>query len=155
MAIKTVEKWPSELKTLVEGFRFQNPLCYRKRTKVVTDDWEAFIASQAESDDPELDLGKVCPGDWLRVITAHTRYVFHIIDGQEALLSCSRADRPEGQVRIAGCGYAFSSTFKPRHLFCGGHLEFTFVRESKPTRYRTTSIQTIEHCHRSAGRREG
>ncbi|MBV9490023.1 MAG: hypothetical protein JO069_09910 [Verrucomicrobia bacterium] len=115
----------------------------------MTKDWEAFISRQAESDGDELDLGTVCPGDVLRVITTHTNYVFRIINGQEALLSCSRADRPTGQVRIAGCGYSFSSTFKPRRIFCGGHLEFTFLRESKPIRYRTTSIQTIEHCHRT------
>jgi hypothetical protein len=121
----------------------------------VTKDWEAFISRQAGLHDDELDLGTVRPGDLLRVVTAHTKYVFRIINGQDALLSCSRADRPEGQVRIAGCGYSFSSTFKPKRLFCGGHLEFTFVRESKPTRFRTTSIQAIEHCHRGGSLVQG
>lgn len=116
----------------------------------MTEDWETFISRQAASPGDEFDLETVRPGDLLRVVTAHTRYVFRIIDGQDAMLSCSRADRPAGQVRIAGCGYSFSTTFKPRRLFCGGHLEFTFVRGSKPTRFRTTSIQIIEHCQHRA-----
>lgn len=116
----------------------------------VTEDWETFISRQAALPEDEFDLETVRPGDLLRVVTAHTRYVFRIINGQDAMLSCSRADRPEGQVRIAGCGYSFSTTFKPRRLFCGGHLEFIFVRGSTPTRFRTTSIQIIEHCQHRA-----
>lgn len=125
-------------------------LWYRVRNALVTEDWEDFISRQATLPEDEFDLETVRPGDLLRVITAHTKYVFRIIDGQDAMLSCSRADRPEGQVRIAGCGYSFSTTFKPRRLFCGGHLEFIFVHGSKPTRFRTTSIQIIEHCQHRA-----
>jgi hypothetical protein len=86
------------------------------------------------------------------VVTDHTDYVFEIVEGAEAQLRCSRPDRPTGRVRISGCGFAFSTTFKPGRLFCGGRLEFTFLRNDIPARYRTTSINAIVHSHR--GERE-
>ena len=109
-------------------------------------DWETFVARH--SGRAEFDLGSVRPGDTLRVVTDHTDYVFEIVEGTEAQLWCSRPDRPTGRVRISGCGFAFSTTFKPGRLFCGGRLEFTFVRNDIPARYRTTSINAIVHSHR-------
>ena len=114
-------------------------------------DWETFVARH--SGRAEFDLGLVQPGDTLRVVTDHTDYVFEIVEGAEAQLRCSRPDRPTGRVRISGCGFAFSTTFKPGRLFCGGRLEFTFLRNDMPARYRTTSINAIVHSHR--GEREG
>ena len=114
-------------------------------------DWETFVARH--SGRAEFDLGIVQPGDTLRVVTDHTDYVFEIVEGSEAQLRCSRPDRPTGRVRISGCGFAFSTTFKPGRLFCGGRLEFTFLRDDIPARYRTTSINAIVHSHR--GEREG
>jgi hypothetical protein len=109
-------------------------------------DWETFVARH--SGRAEFDLGLVQPGDTLRVVTDHTDYVFEIVEGAEAQLRCSRPDRPTGRVRISGCGFAFSTTFKPGRLFCGGRLEFTFLRNDIPARYRTTSINAIVHSHR-------
>jgi len=113
----------------------------------MTIDWQRFVEKYGDEQRDELDLMSVRPGDTLRVITDHTDYLFEMIDQQEAELRCSRSDRPAGRVRIAGCGFAFATTFKPRHLFCGGRLEFTFFRDRTPTRFRTTSIHAIVHRH--------
>ena len=113
----------------------------------MTRDWQRFVERYTDERRDELDLTLVRPGDTLRVITGHTDYLFEMIDQQEAELRCSRSDRPTGRVRIAGCGFAFATTFKPRYLFCGGRLEFTFLRDKKPTRFRTTSIHAIVHRH--------
>jgi hypothetical protein len=107
-------------------------------------DWETFVLRSAGQ--AEFDLGCVQPGDTLRIITDHTDYVFEILQGTEAQLHCSRPDRPTGRVRISGCGFAFSTTFKPGRLFCGGRLEFTFLRNQAPARYRTTAINAIFHA---------
>lgn len=112
-------------------------------------DWESFVQSHSDDISEELDLDSVRPGDTLRVVTDHTDYVFEIVEGSEAELHTSRPDRPTGRVRIAGCGFAFSTTFKPRRLFCGGRLEFTFVRDAEPARFRTTSINAIFHSHQN------
>jgi hypothetical protein len=108
-------------------------------------DWEQFASKYGESDAEEFSLEWLHPGDTLRIVTEHTNYVFTVIDGQEVLLKCSRTDRPSGKVKICGCGFGFCHAFKAGHLFCGGRLEFTFVRNQRSTRYRTTAIQTIEH----------
>jgi hypothetical protein len=112
-------------------------------------DWESFVQSHSDEISEELDLDSVRPGDTLRVVTDHTDYVFDIVEGSEAELHCSRPDRPTGRVRIAGCGFAFSTTFKPRRLFCGGRLEFTFFRDAEAARFRTTSINAIFHSHQN------
>src|ERR1700737_1343404 len=111
-------------------------------------DCVTFVQSHYDEISGGLDLDSVRPGDTLRVVTDHTDYVFDIVEGSEAELWCSRPDRPTGRVRISGCGFAFSTTFKPGRLFCGGRLEFTFVRNDIPARYRTTSINAIVHSHR-------
>jgi len=108
-------------------------------------DWEQFAYRYGESDAEEFSLSQLNPGDVLRVITEHTNYLFTVTDNHEARLQCSRSDRPSGSVRISGCGFGFSHAFKPGHLFCGGRMEFTFLRNEKRTRYRTTSIQAIVH----------
>jgi hypothetical protein len=112
-------------------------------------DWESFVQSRSDVVLEELDLHSVRPGDTVRVVTDHTDYIFEIVDGPEADLHCSRPDRPNGRVRIAGCGFAFSTTFKPGRLFCGGRLEFTFSRNTEPARFRTTSINAIFHSHQN------
>jgi hypothetical protein len=112
-------------------------------------DWESFVQSRSDVVLEELDLHSVRPGDTVRVVTDHTDYVFEIVEGPEAELRCSRPDRPTGRVRIAGCGFAFSTTFKPGRLFCGGRLEFTFSRNAEPARFRTTSINAIFHSHQN------
>jgi hypothetical protein len=112
-------------------------------------DWESFVQSHSDEISEELDLDCVRPGDTLHVVTDHTDYVFEIVEGSVAELHCSRPDRPTGRVRIAGCGFGFSTTFKPRRLFCGGRLEFTFFRDAEPARFRTTSINAIFHSHQN------
>jgi hypothetical protein len=113
-------------------------------------DWESFVEAYSEEHSEELDLASVLPGDRLRVVTTHTNYVFQMIDHQEALLTCSRDDRPHGRVRISGCSFRWSSTFKPRFLFCGGSLEFTYLLENQRRRFRTTAIQAIEIARSTA-----
>jgi hypothetical protein len=108
-------------------------------------DWEQFASRYGESDTEEFSLSRLNPGDVLRVVTEHTNYLFTVASNCEVRLQCSRADRPSGNVRISGCGFGFSHAFKPGHLFCGGRMEFTFLRNEKLTRYRTTSIQAIVH----------
>jgi hypothetical protein len=116
---------------------------YRMRAAI--SDWEQFAAKYGESDAEEFSLDRLNPGDTLRIVTQHTNYVFTVINGQDVQLKCSRADRPSGRVKICGCGFGFCHAFKPGYLFCGGRLEFTFLRNDRPTRFRTTAIQTIEH----------
>jgi hypothetical protein len=113
--------------------------------EAMTADWQQFVELYSGEQSKELDLDSLLPGDTLRVITSHTQYVFQMIDRQEAELRSSRSDRPTGRVRIAGCGFGFASSFKPRRLFCGGRLEFTFARDNERARFRTTSIQAILH----------
>ena len=108
-------------------------------------DWEQFASKYAELDPEEFSLERLNPGDTLKVVTQHTNYVFTVIDRQEVQLQSSRSDRPSGRVRISGCGFGFCHAFKPGHLFCGGRMEFTFTRNERPARFRTTAIQTIEH----------
>ncbi len=112
-------------------------------------DWEEFAYRYCESVADEFALNLLGPGDVLRVVTEHTDYQFTVIDESETRLQCSRSDRPSGSVRIAGCGFGFSHAFKPRHLFCGGRMEFTFLRDDKRLRYRTTSIVAIVHKQRT------
>ena len=112
-------------------------------------DWEQFASRYGESNAEEFSLSRLSPGDMLRVVTEHTNYLFTVAGNREVRLQCSRVDRPSGNVRISGCGFGFSHAFKPGHLFCGGRMEFTFLRNEKLTRYRTTSIRAIVH-HRQA-----
>jgi hypothetical protein len=95
-------------------------------------DWEQFASRYGESDTEEFSLSRLNPGDVLRVVTEHTNYLFTVASNCEVRLQCSRADRPSGNVRISGCGFGFSHAF-------------TFLRNEKLTRYRTTSIQAIVH----------
>jgi len=97
--------------------------------KAAISDWEQFASRYGESDTEEFSLSRLNPGDVLRVVTEHTNYLFTVASNREVRLQCSRADRPSGNVRISG----------------GGRMEFTFLRNQKLTRYRTTSIQAIVH----------
>jgi len=116
-----------------------------KCMRAAISDWEQFASRYGELDAEEFSLSRLNPGDRLRVITEHTNYLFTVASDHEMRLQCSRADRPSGSVRISGCGFGFSHAFKPGHLFCGGRMEFTFFRNEKLTRYRTTSIRAIVH----------
>jgi hypothetical protein len=108
-------------------------------------DWEEFASRFGDADVAEFSLDRLRPGDTLRVVTQHTRYLFSVSAEERVFLECSRVDRPKGQVRISGCGFAFSHAFKPGHLFCGGRMEFTILLGSPPTRFRTTAIEEIVH----------
>jgi len=112
-------------------------------------DWEEFAHRYGQSNAEEFSLNRLSPGDLLRVVTEHTNYLFTVIHDSEARLQCSRSDRPSGCVTIAGCGFGFSHAFKPGHLFCGGRMEFTFLRDDKRLRFRTTTIVAIFHEHRA------
>jgi len=114
----------------------------------MTTDWESFVWQNAEHTADELELQTLARGDTLRIVTEHTHYVFRMLDSREAELEVSRADRPRGRVRLSGCGFAFASTFKPGRIFCGGRLEFTFCREEKMFRFRTTAVVAIYHSGR-------
>jgi hypothetical protein len=121
-----------------------------ERMRAAISDWEQFASKYGESDAEEFSLERLNPGDTLLVVTQHTNYVFTVVSRQEAHLRCSRYDRPSGKVTISGCGFGFCHAFKPGHLFCGGRMEFTFIQNEQPTRFRTTAIQAIEHRHQRA-----
>ena len=105
-------------------------------------DWEAFIRRHAASGVAELDLRTIKPGDTLLVLTRHTAYTFAMLGHEEAMLTTSRADRPSGRVRINGCTFGASSTIKPKHLFCGGSVEF--VHGEKQLIFTTTEIRALQ-----------
>jgi hypothetical protein len=113
--------------------------------RLAISDWEQFVSEYADVDAAEFALERLQPGDTLRVVTQHTRYTFRVASLKSVQLECSRSDRPQGPVQISGCGFAFSHAFKPGHLFCGGRMEFTFFRDQRPTRFRTTAIEEIVH----------
>jgi hypothetical protein len=115
-------------------------------------DWEEFAHRYGAFDTEEFSLNHLSSGDLLRVVTEHTNYVFTVINENEACLQSSRSDRPSGSVRIAGCGFGYSHAFKPGHLFCGGRMEFTFIRDDRRVRFRTTSIVAIVHEQRGRAR---
>jgi hypothetical protein len=79
----------------------------------------------------------------LKVVTQHTDYLFGIVDGRDADLECSRADRPSGRVKIMGCTFGKSSSIKPDYLFCGGNLEFTYELDGVAMVHKTTAIKAI------------
>ncbi len=89
-------------------------------------DWLKHLENHVLSAGAELDLDSLKSGDLLQVVTHHTTYTFKILQSRDAELSTDRPDRPRGLVRINGCTFGQSSTIKPRHLFCGGNLEFQF-----------------------------
>jgi hypothetical protein len=112
------------------------------------DDWLLYLKSAERKYGDEFDLSQLAAGHVLKVVTHHTDYLFTIIEGREAELLCSRADRPKGRVRLMGCTFGRSSSIKPDHLFCGGNLEFTYDREGVPMTHITTTIREI--CWRTA-----
>jgi hypothetical protein len=117
----------------------------KARMRAAISDWEEFASKFGDAEVAEFPLDRLRPGDTLRVVTQHTRYIFSVTTEERVFLECSRGDRPAGQVRISGCGFAFSHAFKPGHLFCGGRMEFTILRNSPPVRFRTTAIEEIVH----------
>lgn len=101
------------------------------------------LKSIAEKIGDQFDLGQLAPGDKLKVVTQHTDYVFTVVEGRDADLECSRADRPSGRVRIMGCTFGHSSSIKPDDLFCGGNLEFAYALDSISMTHKTTAIKAI------------
>ncbi|MEY2488585.1 MAG: hypothetical protein QOC70_527 [Verrucomicrobiota bacterium] len=107
------------------------------------EDWLLYLKSVAGKYGDEFDLTQLSPGDVLKVVTQHTDYLFTTIEGCEAELFCSRADRPKGRVRIMGCTFGRSSSIKPDHLFCGGNLELTYDLQGVSMKHTTTAIREI------------
>lgn len=105
-------------------------------------DWEQFASEHPDSGDFPLKCLK--QGDILEVSTGNTKYKFSVQE-EHALLTSSQPNRPRGVAWISGCGFAFSHAFKPGYLFCGGSLEFIFLRDGKRTRFRTTTIRSIDY----------
>jgi hypothetical protein len=105
--------------------------------------WLDSAQSASDGFSAELDLDSLRAGDIVRVDTKNTKYLFEILDRREAMLQCSRPDRPSGRALIAACGSRCSTSFKPHHLFCGERLQFTSLDGSEPVAYRTTSITGI------------
>jgi hypothetical protein len=109
-------------------------------------DWLTFLQSKPSSYGDELPLETLRTGDLLIVVTSHTRYALHIIEGRSARLETDRPDRPSGQARINGCTFGMSSSIKPNHLFCGGNLELSL--ENGRITHNTTEIQAIHLIRR-------
>ncbi len=110
-------------------------------------DWERFLRERSALGLPELDLAMLGPGDRLVVETLHTRYGFEWSEADRVELTTNRADRPRGPVRIQGCAFGRSSSIKPRHLFCGGNLEY--LSDNGRLVHRTTAILSLVLLRRS------
>ena len=114
-------------------------------------DWLARIKQHVESDHAELNLAGVAPGDLVRVVTKNTLYTLRVLDDERSAdLTTNREDRPSGIVKIMGCTFGLSSTISPERLFCGGNLEFNFLREGVRFTHTTSSIRTIQWVRRAA-----
>jgi hypothetical protein len=108
------------------------------------DDWLHRLEEYAAADQAELDLAQLSPGDVLKIGTKNTVYTLRILDDQRAAaLQTNREDRPVGPVKIAGCTFGLSSTISPDHLFCGGNLELSFLRDEVRMIHTTSVIRTI------------
>jgi hypothetical protein len=108
-------------------------------------DWLRAIQKQADKAEAEFAIDQLQPGDQLIVVTQHTTYRFAMITNREAELETGRKNRPSGRVQIQGCAFGASESIKPGHLFCGGSLEFRFVRDGVSKIQRTTPIVEIRH----------
>ena len=115
------------------------------------EDWIHFIKSKKSRLGAELNLARLERGDLLRVVTKNSEYVLKIVKDREAELSCTRAGRPSGRVRIMGCTFGRSSSIKPDHLFCGGNLELSYRLEGAAMTHRTTAIKEIHLRQRKRG----
>ncbi len=107
------------------------------------EDWLHFVKSKTGKLGEELELSELRAGDVLKIVTRNSEYVLMIEGGREAILSCSEPGRPNGPVRIMGCGFGRSSSIKPDHLFCGGNLELSYKLEGAAMTHRTTAIREI------------
>jgi len=111
-------------------------------------DWLKVIAEATDREAPAIEISQLLPQDRLIVTTTHTHYGLTIISGREADLETNRTDRPAGRVRLMGCTFGDSSTIKPDQLFCGGNLEFTYVRDGTMMTHLTTAITALRHLRR-------
>jgi len=106
-------------------------------------DWIRFVKSSRNKLGDELDLSLLRSRDVVRIVTKNSEYVLKIVKGREAELTCTRAGRPNGWVRIMGCTFGRSSSIKPDHLFCGGNLELSYRLKGAAMTHRTTAIKEI------------
>ena len=106
-------------------------------------DWIAYLKGSAGKVGDQLELKQLGAGDELKIVTKNTDYLFVMLNGRKADLTCSRFDRPHARVKIMGCTYGHSSSIKPDHLFCGGNLEFTYELDGQPMMHKTTAIKAI------------
>lgn len=116
-------------------------------------DWLLYLKSNEQTLGEEFQLGQLAPGDILKVVTQHTDYIFELIGYRDADLRSNRPDRPTGRIRLMGCTFGASSSIKPDHLFCGGNLEFTYMRAGKSMTHTTTAIKAI--CWRHDSKQKG
>jgi hypothetical protein len=114
-------------------------------------DWLSRLKQHAASDQAELDLCGLAPGDLVRVGTKNTVYVLKVMDADRfAELVTDRADRPSGRVKIMGCTFGLSSTISPDRLFCGGSLELNFLQEGVRMTHTTSAIRSIQWVRQTA-----
>ena len=114
-------------------------------------DWLSRLKEHAASEAAELDITELQPGDIVRIGTLNTIYTLRLIDGaRHAEMETDREDRPAGQVKIMGCTFGLSTTISPDHVFCGGNLELSFMREGVRMTHTTSEIRRIEWIRRAA-----
>ena len=107
----------------------------------------AFLETAEKWIGDELDLEKVQVDDRVLVRTQNTNYLLHMTGPHTARLVTDRKDRPDGVVRVEGCAFGRSHMIKPRHLFCGGNMEFK-VEQNQQT-YTTSPIEALQWISRS------
>ena len=107
----------------------------------------AFLQAAEKWVGDELDLGQVQVKDRVLVKTQNTSYLLEMTGPHTAYLVTDRPDRPDGAVRVEGCAFGRSHMIKPRHLFCGGSMEFK-VEQNQQT-YTTSPIEALQWISRS------
>ena len=107
----------------------------------------AFLQAAEKWVGDELDLGQVQADDRVLVRTHNTSYLLHMTGPHTARRVTDRPDRPDGAVRVEGCAFGRSHMIKPRHLFCGGNMEFK-VEQSQQV-YITSPIEALQWISRS------
>ena len=110
-------------------------------------DWKSFLESLPESFEKELALTAIVPGDRVLIKTRNTAYLFTWKSIDEADLRANDPKAPSGPVRIMGCSFGMSSSIRPDALFCGGNLEFTYLKGEKT--WTTSPIDEIHLLHQS------
>jgi hypothetical protein len=107
----------------------------------------AFLQTAEKWVGDELDLEQVQVDDRVLVRTHNTNYLLLMTGPHTAQLVTDRKDRPDGAVRVEGCAFGRSNMIKPRHLFCGGSMEFK-VEQNQQT-YTTSPIEALQWISRA------